>query len=231
MSDLKALLSPSRLNAAPAYLAFFMLAIASVSLVENRIFLTIADVLGLTLPIDRVYVAMAIIPAMLALASLRAWNHKTLKAIMYLSMALYLPSVLGASRLDPLQVTGFTVNLSLLSSSLPPAMVAILGILLACGWLSLKSFDYSRLARKNFLERGADKNEIDQVLYQNSLLEAKIVGASGAAVLSFVVGVPVLELALSWLLQSAKFSYVLAGLVAAMILALIILHYLKSVKR
>jgi hypothetical protein len=110
-------------------------------------------------------------------------------------------------------------------------MVAILGILLACGWLSLKSFDYSRLARKNFLERGADKNEIDQVLYQNSLLEAKIVGASGAAVLSFVVGVPVLELALSWLLQSAKFSYVLAGLGAAMILALIILHYLKSVKR
>ena len=142
-----------------------------------------------------------------------------------------MPSVLGFSRLDPLQVTGFSLNFSAFSGSLPPAVIAIFGILLACGWLLLKSFDYSRLARNSFLGRGADKNEVDNVLYHNTLLEAKMIGASTAVVLLFIVGVPVLEVALLWVLQSAKFFYVLAGLGAALILALIILVQIRDIKR
>ena len=86
------------------------------------------------------------------------------------------------------------------------------------------------MARKNFLERGADKNEVDNVLYQSDLLGAKIVLASGAVVLLFIVGVPALEIAMLWVLQSAKFMYVLAGLGAAMILALVILVFIKGIK-
>jgi hypothetical protein len=231
VSEVRALLSPSRLNAVPAFLAFFMLGIASVTLVENRLFLTLTDALGVTLPVSRIYVDLALVPAMLALASLRAWNPGTIKAITYLALAIYLPSVLGVSRLDPLRVTGFTLNFSAFSGSLSPVVIAIFGIVMACGWLLLRSFSCTSLARENFMKRGADKNEIDSVLYQNSLREMKIVGASAVAVLLFVAGVPVLEVALSWLLQSAKFFYVLAGLGAATILALIILHYSKSVKR
>jgi hypothetical protein len=231
MSEVKPMLSPARLNAAPAFIAFFMLAIASVSFVENRLFFTITDALGIVLPVGTIYVDLAILPAMLALASLRAWKGQTLKAIMYLSLALYLPSVLGVSRLDPLQVTGFSLNFSIFSGSLPAAVIAVFGVLLACGGLLLRSFSRADLARKNFLERGADKYEVENVLYRSNLLGAKIIAASGAAVLLFIVGVPVLELALSWVLQSAKFLYVLAGLGAAMMLAVIILHYSKSAKR
>jgi hypothetical protein len=230
MSDLKALLSPARLNAAPAYIAFFMLAIASVSFVENSLFSRITDALAITLPVSSIYVDLAILPAMLALASLRAWKGRTLNAIMYLSLALYLPSVLGVSRLDLLQVTGFSLNLSVFSGHLPTAVIAIFGVLLACGWLMLKTFSRTEMARKNFLGRGADKNEVDNVLYHSDLSGAKIIAASGAVVVLFIAGVPALEIALLWVLQSAKFLYVLAGLGAAVILALVILVYIKDIK-
>ena len=200
-------------------------------MVENRLFFTITDALGIALPVNSVYVDIAIIPAMLALASLRAWNPRTLKAIMYLSLALYLPSVLGFCRLDPLQVTGFSVNFSLFSTGLPAAVIAVFGVLLACGGLMLKTFSRADMARKNFLARGADKNEVDNVLYHSDIQGAKIILASGAAVLLFILGVPVIEVAMLWLLQSAKFFYVLAGLGAAMILALVILVQLKGLKR
>ncbi len=149
---------------------------------------------------------------------------------MYLSLALYLPSVLGFCQLDPLQVTGFSVNFSLLSTGLPAAAIAVFGVLLACGGLMLKTFSRADLARKNFLERGADKNEVDNVLYHSDMQGAKIILASGAVVLFFIIGVPALEIALLWVLQSAKFLYVLAGLGAAMILALVILIYIKGIK-
>lgn len=231
MREVKALLSPARLNAAPAYIAFFMLAVAAVAFVENRLFITITDALGIALPVNSVYVDIAIIAAMLALASLRVWNPRTLKAIMYLSLALYLPSVLGFCRLDPLQVTGFSVNFSLFSTGLPAAVIAVFGVLLACGGLMLKTFSRADTARKNFLERGAYKNEVDNVLCHSDIHGAKIILASGAAVLLFILGVPVIEVAILWLLQSAKFFYVLAGLGAAMILALVILVQLKGLKR
>lgn len=230
MSEVKAWLSPARLNAAPAYIAFFMLAIAAIAFVENRMFLTITDVPGIALPVDSVYVGIAIVPAMLALASLRDWKPRMLKAIMYLSLALYLPSVLGFCRLDPLQVTGFSVNFSVFSTRLPAPLIAVFGVLLACGGLMLKTFSRTDTARKNFLGRGADKNEVDNVLYHSNMQGAKIILASGAVVLFFIIGVPALEIALLWVLQSAKFIYVLAGLGAAMILALVILVYIKGIK-
>jgi hypothetical protein len=231
MSEAKALLAPARLNAAPAYIAFFMLAIAAVAFVENRLFLTIMGTLGIMLPVSSVYVDIAIVPAMLALASLRTWNTRTIKAIMYLSLVLYLPSVLGFCQLDPLQMTGFSVNFSVFSTGLPAAVIAVFGVLLACGGLMLKTFSRADLARKNFLGRGADKNEVDNVLYHSDMQGGKIILACGAVVLFFIIGVPVLEIALLWVLQSAKFLYVLAGLGAGLILALIILHYSKGAKR
>jgi hypothetical protein len=228
--EVKAWLSPARLNAAPAYVAFFMLAVATVAFVENRLFLTITDVSGIALPVSSVYVDVAIIPAMLALASLRAWHTRTLKMITYLSLALYLPSVLGFCQLDPLELTGFSVNFSAFSTGLPAAVIAVFGVLLACGGLMLRTFSSTDLARKNFLERGADKNEVDNVLYSGDMQGAKIILASGAVVIFFIIGVPVLEIALLWVLQSAKFMYVLAGLGAAMILALVILVFIKGIK-
>jgi hypothetical protein len=215
----------------PAYIAFFMLALAAVAFVENRLFLTITDVIGIRLPVDSIYVDLAIVPATLALASLRAWNSRALKAIMYLSTALYLPSVFGFCQLDPLQLTGFSANFSLFSTCLPAAAIAVFGVLLACGGLMLKTFSRAELARNNFLERGADKGEVDNVIYQSDMQGAKIVPASGAVVLFIIMVVPALEIAPMRVLQSAKFLYVLAGLGAGLILALIILHYSKSIKR
>jgi hypothetical protein len=150
---------------------------------------------------------------------------------MYLSLVLYLPSVIGVSRIDLLTVTGFSYDLSIFSSGLHPALIALSGILLACGWLSLRSFSYAMAARANFLARGADASEVDDVLYHHASLEAKIIGASAVVVIAFLAGVPFLEVVILWVLQSAKFFYVLAGLGAALILALVILVQIKGIKR
>jgi hypothetical protein len=198
---------------------------------NNRLFSLLTESLSFTLPADRIYVAIAIVPAMLALASLRAWGDRSVKAVMYLSLALYLPSVIGISRIDLLKATGFSYDLSIFSSGLHPAVIALSGILLACGWLSLRSFSYAKAARANFLARGADAGEVDDVLYHHASLEAKIIGASAVVVIAFLAGVPLLEVAILWVLQSAKFFYVLAGLGAALILALVILVQIKGIKR
>jgi hypothetical protein len=208
-----------------------MLAIGVISFVDNRLFSLLTESLSLTLPADSIYVAIAIVPAMIALASLRVWGDRSLKAVMYLSLALYLPSVIGVSRIDLLKVTGFSIDFSVFSSGLHPAVITLSGILLACGWLSLRSFSYAKAARANFLARGADADEVNLVLCRYASLEAKIIGASAAVVIAFIVGVPLLEIALLWVLQSAKFLYVLAGLGAALIMALVILVQIKGIKR
>ncbi|HEY3273108.1 MAG TPA: hypothetical protein VGJ92_05060 [Methanocella sp.] len=228
---MKTLLSPARLNAMPAYLAFMMLAIGAISFLYNRLFSLLTESLSFTLPAASIYVAIAIVPAMLAFASFRAWGDRSVKAVMYLSLALYLPSVIGVSRIDLLKATGFSYNFSIFSSGLHPALIALSGILLACGWLSLRSFAYTKAARTNFLARGADAGEVDDVLYHHASLEAKVIGASAAVVIVFFVGVPLLEVAILWVLQSAKFFYVLAGLGAALLLALVILVQIKGIKR
>jgi hypothetical protein len=231
MSETKTLLSPARLNSLPAYLAFLMLAIGAISLVDNRLFSLLTESISLSLPADRIYVTIAIVPAMLALASLRVWSDRSLKAVMYLSLALYLPSVIGVSRIDLLKATGFSVDFSVFSSGLHPAFIAIFGILLACGWLSLRSLSCAKAARANFLARGADAKEVDLVLCLHASLEAKIIVASAIVVIAFIVGVPLLEVALLWILQSSKFLYVLAGLGAALIMALVILVQIKGTKQ
>jgi hypothetical protein len=88
----------------PAYLAFMMLAIGAMSFLYNRLFSLLTESLSFTLPADSIYVAIAIVPAMLAFASLRAWGDRSVKAVMYLSLALYLPSVIGVSRIDLLNL-------------------------------------------------------------------------------------------------------------------------------
>jgi hypothetical protein len=231
MSETKTLLSPARLKSLSAYLAFLMLAIGAISFVDNRLFSLLTESFGLALPVGRVYVALAIVPAMLALASLRVWSDRSLKAVMYLSMALYLPSVIGVSRIDLLKATGFSLDFGVFSSGMHPALIAIFGILLACGWLSIRSLSYAKAARANFLARGADVREVDNVLCHHASLEAKIIAASAAVVLAFIVGVPLLEVALLCALQSAKFLYVLAGLGAALIMALVILVQVKGTKQ
>jgi len=174
---------------------------------------------------------MAIVPAALALASLRVWGDRSLTAVKYLSLALYLPSVIGVSRIDLLKATGFSLDFGVFSSGLHPALIAVSGILLACGWLSLRSLSYAKAARVSFLARGADAEEVDLVLCHHASLEAKIIGASAAVVLAFMAGVPVLEFVLLRVLQSSKFFYVLAGLGAALIMALVILVQIKGIKR
>jgi hypothetical protein len=231
VSDIKIGLSPARLPVAPAYIAFLMLAIGAICFVDNRLFAGITLHLGLSLPVSNLFIGLALVPAMLALASLRRWSDKMIRMVMYLSLALYLPAVIGVSQLDLFKVAGFSFNFDALSGSLPPAIIAVFGIMLACGGLLLRSFSYTKAARANFLKRGAQPGEVDLALYRHTLLETKIIGTAAAVVVVIIIGVTVLEPAVLWVLQSAKFLYVPAGLGAALVLGMVILVYLRSIKR
>jgi hypothetical protein len=221
---------PARIDTLAALVAMLMLAFATISFASTRLFSGLWGRVGIALPVSDIYAGAALVVVLSALALPRIWDDARLKAVMYLSFLLYMPSVLGFSRMDLLRVAGSILNFGLFSSSLPPAVIIVIGLGLACGGLLLQSFSRMRKARQNFLERGADPGEVDHALSRNVLLEARLIAASAAVVLLIVAGVSVAAPAMLGILQSVGFIYILAGIGAAVILGLIILAYAKPIK-
>jgi hypothetical protein len=227
---IKASVLPDRITTAWALTALSMLALGTITFTCNRLFIDTLESAGVTLPVSGFYLYVAIVAALASLALLRIWNDSRLRIIMYMSFVLYLPSVISLSGIDMLAVAGWALNLSLFSSDLPPSAIAVSGIVLACGGLLLESFSHMKKAQENLLRRGADKAEVEHVLYKNVIFEAKLIIASAAAVLLIATGVPVVVPAILWVLRSAGFMYVMAGLGAALILGLIVVIYVKPIK-
>lgn len=225
------IISRDLLDAAPAVVAFLMLALASMTFAYDRLFDDLMGFVPLATPGSSAYIFIAIAVAIFPLALLRIWTGPRLKAIMYLAWVLYLPSVVYVSGIDPLKMLSVTMNFSIFSSKLPSDLIAIAGIALASGSLVNRSFIYIQNARENLLGRGADKNEVSRALYRNALFEIKIILASAAVVLLIMAGAPVVGQGLSGVLRSSGFGYLLTGLGAVVILALIFLVYLWPHKK
>jgi hypothetical protein len=231
MKGISATISYDIIDIAPALAAFFMLVLAFSTFTYDRLFDYLPGLVHLEIPVSSSYVYIAISIAILPLAFLRIWNNSLLKAITYVSWALYLPSVLSFCGIDPFKILSFSMNFGLFSSKLSPIVITIAGIALACGSLMARSFMYIKNARDNFVGRGADKKEAYRVLYRNAIFEMKIILASAAAVLLIMIGVPAVEQEILGVLKAAGFVYILAGLCAVVILALVFLVYLWPRKK
>jgi hypothetical protein len=231
MKGISSVIYDDMIDIAPALVAFFMLALAFSTFAYNRLFDYLLGLAHLEIPVSSTYVYIAIAIAILPLALLRIWNNSMLKAITYVSWALYLPSVLYFCGIDPFKILSFSMDFSFFSSTLSPIVITIAGIALACGSLTTRSFMYIKNARDNFVGRGADKKEAYRVLYRNAIFEMKIILTSAAAVLLIMIGVPAVEQEILGVLKAAGFVYILAGLCAVVILALVFLVYLLPHKK
>jgi hypothetical protein len=221
---------PARIDMLAGLTAMLMLALAVIAFATTRLFSGLWEYTGITLPVGDIFVGIALVVVLSALGLMPIWNNVRLRAVMYLAFVLYLPSVLGFSRLDLLRVIGSPLNLGIFSSSLPPTAILVIGLGLACGGLLLQSFSGMGRARRSFLKRGADPGEVDHALSRNVFREARLIAVSAAIVLLIMAGVAVAAPTMLWIFQSIGFIYVLAGIGAAIILGLLIVAYVMPTK-
>jgi len=231
MKGINAVVTNDAIDIAPPLVAFIMLALAFSTFTYDRLFGQVLELVNMGLPAGGSYVYIAISLAVIPLAFLRVWKNGLVKAVTYLAWALYLPSVIYYCGIDPFKILDFSMNFGLFSTQLSPVAVAVAGLALACGSLTARSFMFIRSARDNFVGRGADKKEVYPVLYRNAVFEMKIILASAAAVLLIMVGVPAVEQHILGVLKATGFVYILAGLLAVVILALVFLVYLWPSKK
>ncbi|MGA9138816.1 MAG: hypothetical protein WBZ29_01235 [Methanocella sp.] len=220
----------ARIDMLAALTAMLMLALAVIAFTTTRLFSGLWRLTDITLPVSDIFVGIALVAVLSALGLIPIWNNVRLRIVMYLAFALYLPSILGFSRLDLLRVAGSTLNFGIFSSSLPPTAILVIGLGLVCGGLLLQSFSGTRRARHSFLTRGADPDEVDHALSRSVIREARLIAASAVIVLLIMAGVAVAAPAMLWIFQSVGFIYVLAGIGAAVILGLIIVAYVRPTK-
>ncbi len=231
MKGVSAVITNDAIDIAPPLVAFLMLALAFSTFTYDRLFDQLLGLINMGLPAGGSYAYIALSLAVIPLALLRIWNNGLVKGITYLSWALYLPSVIYYCGIDPFKILDLSMNFSIFSSKLTPIVVAVAGLALACGSLTARSFMFIRSARDNFMGRGADKKEVYPVLYRNLAFEMKIILGSAAAVLLIMVGVPAVEQHIIGVLKATGFVYILAGLLAVVILALVFLVYLWPRKK
>jgi len=124
-----------------------------------------------------VYVVYAL--AIVAAIILGVLCHNVLRFVLYLSFALYLPSILAFSRFDLL---GQVIDggLASLGGGLPPALVLAAGLLLVCTMLARGAVEEHRALRKSYLERGASREEVDAAVRSNLKYVALAITASAA---------------------------------------------------
>ncbi len=220
----------ARIDTLAALTAMLMLALALITFATTWLCSELWGRTGAALQVGDIYLAIALVVVLSAIGLIPIWNDTRLRVVMYLAFLLYLPSVLGFSRLDLLRVAGSMLNFGIFSSSLPPTAILVIGLVLACGGLLLQSFSRTRKARKSLLGRGADPAEVDHALSRNVVREARLIAMSAIIVFLIMAGVAVAAPAVLWIFQSVGFIYVLAGIGAAIILGLIIVAYGRPTK-
>ncbi len=231
MKGTGSVISGSVIDVAPPLIAFLMLALAFYTFTYDRLFDGLLALISPGTPVSGAYVSVAIVAILLPLAFLRIWNNGLINMVIFISWALYLPSVLYFSGIDPFRILDFSLDFSLLSSKLPPAAVTAAGIVLACGSLSARSFTHIKNARNNFIGRGADKRDADHALYRNAAFEVKVILASAVMVILIMAGVSAMERQVLGILKAAGFAYILTGLGAVVILAILFVVFLWPHKK
>jgi hypothetical protein len=226
MSGNGSIIASDVFDIAPPLIAFSMLSLAFFTFSGDHAFAYLLELAGLGTPAGGMYVYAAFALAIVALSFLRVWGQSLLNAITYLSWALYIPSVLSFCGIDPFKIIRFTYDFSFFSTGLSATVIAIVGVALACGSLMEGSFMNLRDARDNFLSRGADKKEVSRVLYRNASFESRVVLATAAVIVLAMIGIQLTEQNILGILNATGFAYIIAGLCAVVILALVFLIYL-----
>lgn len=222
------IVSTDILDVAPAVIAILMLAMAFSIFTYDRLFDNLIGLAHMSVPAKSEIIWMTVIVAIAALplAFLKIWPNAVLKAATYLAWLIYLPSVLYFSGIDVFRILSMSANFEIFTSGLSYTVIAIVGILLACGSLAGRSFGRLKNAREYFTSQGADKYEARRALYHNALFEIKLIAASGIATVIFAFISSAAGQKLQSIFTSAGFMYLLVGLGAIVLLALVFLLFL-----
>jgi len=140
----------------PPAMAISMLAMAFLIFTYDKLFDSLTALMHLSVPPENeiLYMVAAATIAALPLAFINVWNGPVVKAITYLAWLLYLPSAMYYSGIDVFRILSISANFSVFATSLPYTVIAIAGILLACGSLATRSFGRLKNAREYILSRG-----------------------------------------------------------------------------
>jgi len=105
-------------------------------------------------------VGAVLVLVMLMVVSVSALSVRRLKAVLYLSTALFIPSALYFSHIDPFMIMGFPNDLSHLGSSLPDMIVFLNGAAIVCGLIFLRSYHQIRTLGTSLIRRGASLDDV-----------------------------------------------------------------------
>jgi hypothetical protein len=117
--------------------------------------------------------------AIVAVVLLGIMSRNVLRPVLYLSWALYLPSILAFSRFDLLSSV-IDGGLASLGGGSPPILVLAAGLLLVCTTLAQGAVEEHRALRKSYLERGAGQEEVDTAVRSSLKYVALAIAASAA---------------------------------------------------
>ncbi len=198
--------------------------------INNKLSDTISNAIDPLISIGSSVLYLAIVLFVFAVVFLDIGNESKLRTVMYISWALFLPSVLYFSRIDLLLAINSPINFSSLSSNLPSFIVILAGMALVCGELMLRSLSDIQDARKNLIDRGADLKEVNSALDKNMAFEASVIAASGCIVLAIIFLVPAIEPLLLSAMQSSEYLYIISGIGAVIVLIATILLFLRPGK-
>lgn len=212
----------------PPVIAILMLAMAFLIFTYDKLFDSLTALMHLSVPAQNeiLYIVVAITILALLLAFINVWNGLFLKAITYLAWLLYLPSALYYSGIDVFRILSISANFSVFATSLSYTVIAIAGILLACGSLAMRSFGRLKNAREYILTRGADRSETRSAFFHNALFEIKLIMATCAATILFAFLAPNIGLRLKSTFITASSTYLLVMLGAILLLALVLVLFL-----
>ncbi len=116
--------------------------------------------IGTSVSVLIVFLLCLTIPAAMA-------SEKRMKWPISFSWTLYVPSVMGYSKIDWVEIFGGISNPEVTANQLPEAFIPMNGILLICASLFLRSHKNVYETRKNLLERGGDEEEVNEACIKN----------------------------------------------------------------
>ncbi|BAI61597.1 hypothetical protein MCP_1525 [Methanocella paludicola SANAE] len=228
MKGSKNVISTDIVDVLPTVIVISMMAMAFLTFAYSKLFGSLTGLLHMSVPPtgDILLISVVVALAALPLAFLNVWSGTMLKAVTYLAWLLYLPSALYYSGIDVFRILSISANFSVFTTSLSYTIIAIAGILMACGSLTMRSFGRLRKAREYFLARGADQSETRRAFFHNALFVIKLILATGAATILFAFLAPTIGQKLRSTFITASSTYLLVVLGAILLLALVLVLFL-----
>ena len=225
MSRDKPLITTDIVNIVPFVTAIMLLAIAFLTFSYDRLFSTILGLTHVSVPSESELFWMVVIIAMVAvpLAFLRIWTDDILRAASYLAWVLYIPSAMYFSGIDVFRILSISANFSIFTTQLSYTVIAIAGLLLACGSILIRAFGRLKKSREYFLSRGGGREEVSRALFRNAIFEVRQALTAGIIILLFAFVARYIGPAMQSILKPAGYTYLLAGLAAIALLALVLI--------